>query len=123
MVDIAGFECSIYWAVLPSPFLRRIHSGIPASIDFNKIIIKYTKPQSFIKLSIHAQFIRLFLLLIHFVAAGYASIEHLCRIGNIHRSKSSLEKEVIVKGPPQELLEEEELEAWGNGEESGMYGS
>ena len=121
MVHVAGFECSIYWAVLPSPFLRRIHSGIPPSPDFDKVTIKHTKPQSLVEPSSRSQFIRLFVLLVRFVAGGYANVGHLRRSGNnIHRSESLPE---VVKGPPQEVLEEEELEAWENGEELGIYGS
>ena len=110
VVHIAGLEASIYWADLPSDFLRTVHTGGIENLS-TKIPIQHTAPLNLLHPETRTQFIKDFVYLLRYIAAGYANIGHLRRPGSvIHRFINSSQEE--IEEPPQNVLDEDDLVSW-----------
>ena len=113
-----GFYVSVYWATFPSEYLRTIRD-----IDINllknrkeKIKLNHSRRYSLLDTRDRTDFIKEFVALLRFVAAGEANVGFLRKDGvEIHRTTDgdgALEEDEQVLRPPQEEMEETEESSW-----------
>jgi hypothetical protein len=115
-VHFDGFQVSVYWATFPSEYLRTIRD-----VDINllenrkeKIKLNHSRRYSLLNTNDRTGFIKEFVALLRFVAAGEANVGFLRKDGvEIHRTPDDVidEEEQIVR-PPQEEMEEVEESSW-----------
>ena len=113
-----GFQVSVYWATFPSEYLRTIRD-----VDINllkhrieKITLNHTRRYSLLDTENRTEFIKEFVALLRFVAAGEANVGFLRKDGlDIHRTgdgDGDVEEDQQVLHPPQEEMEEVEESSW-----------
>ena len=113
-----GFYVSVYWATFPSEYLRTIRD-----IDINllknrkeKIKLNHSRRYSLLHTKDRTDFIKEFVALLRFVAAGEGNVGFLRKDGvEIHRTTDgdgALEEDEQVLRPPQEEMEEIEESSW-----------
>jgi hypothetical protein len=116
VVHFDGFHVSIYFATFPSTYLTTLRNeNIDLLSSLPHIHLHHTRQYTLLHPSDRTEFIREFVALVRFVAAGEASIGHLRKDGNtIHRSKeeSGAEGDEIVMRPPQQDLDAREEADW-----------
>ena len=113
-----GFYVSVYWATFPSEYLRTIRD-----VDINllenrkeKIKLNHSRRYSLLDTEDRTDFIKEFVALLRFVAAGEANVGFLRKDGvEIHRTADgdgAVEEDEQVLRPPQEEMEEIEESSW-----------
>lgn len=113
-----GFQVSVYWAIFPSEYLRIIRD-----IDINllqkrkdKINLNHSRRYSLLDTEDRTDFIKEFVALLRFVAAGEANVGFLRKDGvEIHRTidvDDDVDDDEQVLHPPQEEMEEVEESSW-----------
>ena len=113
-----GFYVSVYWATFPSEYLQTIRD-----IDINllenreeKIKLNHSQRYSLLNTKDRTDFIKEFVALLRFVAAGEANVGFLRKDGvEIHRTTDgdgAVEEDEQVLRPPQEEMEEIEESSW-----------
>ena len=111
-----GFQVSVYWATFPSEYLRTIRD-----IDVNllenrkeKIKLHHSRRYSLLNTNDRTDFIKEFVALLRFVAAGEVNVGYLRKDGvEIHRTADGVaDEDEQVLHPPQEEMEEVEESSW-----------
>ena len=113
MVHFDGFYISVYFATFPSEYLATIRN-----VDVNiagarteKVKLKHTRRYNLLKTVDRTDFIKEFVALLRFIAAGEANIGHLSKDSVvIHRGVDDDGK--VVLHPPQEAMDEGEQTKW-----------
>jgi hypothetical protein len=117
-VHFDGFQVSVYWAIFPSEYLRIIRD-----IDINllqkrkdKINLNHSRRYSLLETKDRTDFIKEFVALLRFVAAGEANVGFLRKDGvEIHRTMDvdgEVDDDEQILHPPQEEMEEVEESSW-----------
>lgn len=112
-----GFRVSVYWATFPSDYLLTVRLINVDCITHThpKIKLYHTQTYNLMDTVDRTDFIKEFVALLRFVAAGEAKIGHLRKDSQvIHRTTADIGavKDEVVLRPPQEALDEDEEEAW-----------
>ena len=113
-----GFYVSVYWATFPSEYLQTIRD-----IDINlmekreeKIKLNHSQRYNLLDTKDRTDFIKEFVALLRFIAAGEANVGFLRKDGvEIHRTTdgdSAEEEDEQVLRPPQEEMEAIEENSW-----------
>lgn len=117
MVHFDGFHASIYFATFPSSYLSTLRNqNIDLLPSEPHIHLCHTRRYNLLHPLDRTEFIREFVALVRFVAAGEANVGHLRKDGNtIHRSmkeESGVEgdSETVMRPPQQDLDAGEEAE-------------
>lgn len=112
-----GFCVAVYFAAFPAEYLRCLRDDNIDSLfnRKNKMQLHHTRLYNLFNTLDRTEFIREFVALIRFVAAGEANIGFLGRnCVEIHRTtddKDRIDPNKVLQ-PPQEELNEEEEEIW-----------
>jgi hypothetical protein len=115
-VHFDGFHVSVYWATFPSEYLETIRD-----VDINllkdrkeKIKLNHSQRYSLLDMYDRTDFIKEFVALLRFVAAGEANVGFLRKDGvEIHRTADGVvDEDELVLRPPQEEMEEVEESSW-----------
>ena len=87
-----GLHASIYWADFPSKYLRTIHTiGIDKLPKHTRIKLCHTKPDSLVDPIHRTLFLKHFIALIRYLAAGHGNVGHLRLLGDkIHRTLKAI---------------------------------
>ena len=117
MVHFDGFHVSIYFATFPSEYLETVRN---IDVDIlkcreEKVKLNHTRRYNLFNTRDRTDFIKEFVALLRFVAAGEANIGHLRKdSGVIHRSMNDLNDVGLesVLQPPQEAMDEGEQTKW-----------
>jgi hypothetical protein len=116
-VHFDGFYVSVYFAAFPAEYLRCLRD---INIDElrnrkDKIQLHHTRLYNLFNTSDRTEFIKEFVALVRFVAAGEANMGFLGKnCSEIHRmtdSNGRIEQDQVLQ-PPQEELNENEGEMW-----------
>ena len=110
MVHFDGFFTSIYFATFPSEYLHKVRN-INVDIAWeDKIKLHHTHRYNLFNRGDRTEFIKDFVALLRFIAAGEANIGHLRKDGDtIHRTQD--ESEAILH-PPQDAMNQLEETKW-----------
>ena len=111
-----GFQVSVYWATFPSEYLQTIRD-----VDINllenrkeKVKLNHSRRYSLLNTNDRTDFIKEFVALLRFVAAGEANVGFLRKDGmEIHRKANDVvDEDEQILHPPQEEMEEVEESSW-----------
>ena len=110
-----GFYVSVYWATFPSEYLRTIRD-----VDINllenrkeKIKLNLSRRYTLLDTNDRTDFIKEFVALLRFVAAGEANVGFLRKDDvEIHRIADGVDEDEHISHPPQEEMEEVEENSW-----------
>ena len=112
-----GFHVSIYFAKFSSTYLHILRNVDIDNLKFRdpKIKLHHTRLYNLMNPVDRTEFIREFVALLRFVAAGEADVGHLRKDSQaIHRAmdtKGNMEDDPVAR-PPQQDLDEREEEIW-----------
>ena len=110
MVHFDGFFAAVYFATFPSEYLHTIRNVNVDTVWEEKVRLHHTPRYNLFNRDERTQFIKQFVALLRFIAAGEANIGHLRRDGEtIHRAPDDSE---AVLSPPQEAMDELEEARW-----------
>ena len=117
VVHFDGFHASVYWAEFPSIYLNTLREGnVDQLKDFSpKIKLRHTRRYNLINTVQRTEFIKEFIALLRYVAAGDAHIGYLRNdTQDIHRTLvSGCElKDDLPQCAPQEAFNRAELNMW-----------
>ena len=115
MVHFDGFYVSIYFATFPSEYLLTIRNIDVDVLRYReeKIKLKHTRRYNLFKTGDRTEFIKEFVALLRFVAAGEANVGHLRKDSSvIHRSVDESVDVKVLLHPPQEAMDESEENRW-----------
>ena len=116
VVHFDGVRVSIYFATFPSDYLHILRNVDVDKLQSRdpKIELRHTRLYNLMNTEDRTYFIKEFVALLRFVAAGQANVGHLWKESSaIHRDTDMRELvEDPVLHPPQEDLNESEEEAW-----------
>ncbi len=115
MVHFDGFYVSVYFAIFPSEYLMTIRN-----VDINllkdrddKVKLNHTKRYNLLLTGDRTDFIKEFVALLRFVAAGEANVGHLRKDSNvIHRTVDECVGDKAGFHPPQEAMDGSEETRW-----------
>ena len=113
-MHLSGFHASIYWAKFPAEYLRIIHSvGVGQLPDRMRIQLYHTPPYNLLDHHQRTAFLKHFIALVRFLAAGFGDVGHLRRTGTkIHREGEIKEVEKDSVAPDWMVLDYQEDEHW-----------
>lgn len=112
-----GFHVSVYFAKFPAKYLHTLRNVDVDSLgsEETKIKLCHTRLYNLINTEDRTEFIKEFIALLRFVAAGEANIGHLHKDSRaIHRVMNigqSVKDDTLLR-PPQEELNEDEEDSW-----------
>jgi len=116
-VHFDGFYVSVYFANFPSEYLHMLRNVDVDSLSSRepKIQLCHTRLYNLINTEDRTEFIKEFVALLRFVAAGEANIGHLRKDSRMihritNRGDAAIDKPALR--PPQEDLNEAEEEIW-----------
>jgi hypothetical protein len=115
VIHFDGFYVSIYFATFPSEYLMTLRNvDISVLKDREeKIKLNHTKRYNLLLAGDRTDFIREFVALLRFIAAGEANIGHLQKDSSvIHRTLHEDVGRRAVLHPPQEAMDESEEGHW-----------
>ena len=119
-----GFRVSVYFAIFPSDYLKNLRDVNVDNLRLRnpKIKLCHTRLYNFMNAIDRTEFIKEFVALLRFVAAGEAKVAHLRKGGRvIHRSRSEV-KEPVLR-PPQQALDRDDELWWRHSNEAELYGA
>ena len=109
------FYVSVYFVNFPSEYLLTVRD---IDIDTlknreDKVELKHTRRYNLFKTSDRTEFIREFVALLRYIAAGEVNIGHLRKDSHvIHRTTNDSSIVTTVLHPPQEAMDEGESRRW-----------
>ena len=110
MVHFSGFYVSVYFAHFPASYLRTIRDVNVDSLTPDTIYLHHTRLYNLFNAMDRTEFIKEFVALLRFVAAGEANVGYLRRDSEvIHRTR---DVEEDVQRPAQEVLSKMEENSW-----------
>ncbi len=115
MVHFDRFYVSLYFACFPSEYLLTIRNINVDVLRYReeKVKLNHTRRYNLYKTGDRTEFIKEFVALLRFVAAGEANIGHLRKdSGAIHRSVDESVGVKVVLHPPQEAMDDSEERRW-----------
>ena len=115
MVHFDGFYVSVYFATFPSEYLLTIRNINVDVLKYReeKVKLQHTRRYNLFKTGDRTEFIKEFVALLRFVAAGEANVGHLRKDSNvIHRSVDESVRVKALLHPPQEAMDESEENRW-----------
>jgi len=110
VIHFDGFFVSVYFATFPSQYLDTIRNVNVDREWKEKIRLQHTRRYNLFSRDDRTEFIKHFVALLRFIAAGEANIGHLRSDSDIiHRSA---EETTSILHPPQEAMDEREEGRW-----------
>ena len=112
MVHFDGLFVSVYFATFPSEYLDTIRNVNVDTEWKEKITLHHTRRHNLLSRDDRTEFIRHFVVLLRYIAAGEANIGHLRNDSDtIHRNADETPP---ILHPPQEAMDEREEGRWRN---------
>jgi hypothetical protein len=110
VVHFDGFYASVYFATFPSEYLHTIRNVNVDTAWEEKVKLHHTRRYNLFNRNDRTEFIKQFVALLRFTAAGEANIGHLRKDGDtIHRAQDDFAE---ILHPPQEAMDEVEEARW-----------
>jgi hypothetical protein len=117
VVHFDGIQTEVYWAQFPPSYLRTLRDVNIDSLHLRpkKVELHHTRRYNLMLLDQRTEFIKQFVALLRFIAAGEANVGYLSRKagGAIHRTRMQVEQAGNEEiWPGQMAMDEREVREW-----------